>query len=291
MRIIDLGGQRSDGWHEFRKGKIGGTRLGSLYASRQYTKDDIVKLLEGRGVEFKKTAAKGVLETLLTDDDKDLLSTDSAKKLEYYQILADQIAVDPEDEDGGKWLSNDGSFMRVMQRGTDMEEEALKLFAEKYEKTLAFVDCCVADEDERIFNSPDALIWPDPVDGGRMTELSNTTFTEAVELKCLASAKHLMAFFERKVPEEYWTQKVQYFVVNPDLQRLYFVFYDPRIPMLPMFCLKIEREDLGHWPETMLKYQLRTLRELDDLTVRLFEESENILLPARTEKGITIDGR
>lgn len=270
MRLVDIV-QGSPEWHAFRLGKISGTRLGTIWSSRQYTKDDVVALLEGRGVEFKRSATKKVLEELLTEDDKELLSTDSAKKLEYYQILADQVAIAPADE-----VDDDGNalYANPMERGLGEEEAAAMMFVEKTGKTLVTTGCCVSDEDERIMQSPDRLVVPE----------EGKPVTEAVEIKCLSSAKHLMSFFERKVPEEYWTQKVQYFVVNPDLERLYWVFYDPRVPMLPMFVLVIERADLGHWPDTMLKYQLRTLKELDALTVRLFEESENIILPARADK-------
>lgn len=269
MHIVELT-QGSDEWHAFRLGKITGTRLGTIWSSRQYNKDDIVKLLEGRGVDLKaykqEIGKKGVLtkadlEALLTEADKEELSIDAEKKLEYYQILADQVAVEP-----------DGEF--AMDRGLRLEDEAAQAFAKEFNKELMVVGCCVSDADPRIINSPDRLIKP----------VKGKKITEAVEVKCLASAKHLMAFFERKVPEEYWTQKVQYFVVNESLKTLYWVFYDPRIPMLPMFVLTIQREDLGHWPETMLKYQLRTLKELDALTVRLFNESNNVMLPATAEK-------
>lgn len=290
MQIVQLE-QGSEEWLRFRLGKITGTRLGSIWAARQYTKADVEKLLNARGVDLKefqaginaarkaeglkgKAYTKGDLETLLTEDDKEVLSSDAEKKIEYYQILADQVAIDPMLEDDGKYQSRNGEFVRVMDRGTDLEAVAAEAFAKKFNKDLFEVGCCVSDADPRVINSPDRLVKPP----GRSKKVK-----EAVEIKCLASAKHLMAFFERKVPEDYWTQKVQYFVVNEDLERLYWVFYDPRIPMLPMFVLVIEREDLGHWPETMLKYQLRTLKELDALTLRLFEESDNIMLPAKPE--------
>lgn len=306
MQIIDLE-QGSPEWHAFRLGKIGGTRLGSIWSSREYTKDDIEKLLKNRGVDLAaykqerdavKVAAgkkKGVLtkadlELLLTDEDKEQLSVDAEKKIEYYQILADQVAVAAEEEDDGKYLSQNGEFVRVMDRGTDLEAVAADRFALMFDKRLFSVGCCVSEEDGRVFNSPDRLVMPDKFKGnaiGTLIEKINAgklKITEAVEIKCLASAKHLMAFFERKVPEEYWTQKVQYFAVNPHLKTLYWVFYDPRISMLPLFVLVIHREDLGHWPETMLKYQKRTMRELDALKIRLFEESDNIMLPAVAEK-------
>lgn len=292
MKLIKLE-QGSEEWHKFRLGKITGTRLGSIWSSRQYTKDDIVSLLTDRGVEFKKSWTKKALEDMLTDDDKEILSSDSEKKLEYYQILADQVAVDPAEEDDGKWATRTG-YVRVMDRGTGNEKAAADMFAERFKKRIFEVGCCLSEDDNRVINSPDRLVVPKSYRGKDIDKLIDQInegkhkVTEAVEVKCLASAKHLMAFFEKKVPEEYWTQKVQYFVTNEHLQTLYWVFYDPRIPMLPMFVLTINREDLGHWPETMLKYQLRTMRELDVLTERLFDESDQIIMPAKPEKGVEV---
>jgi hypothetical protein len=284
MRIVNLV-QGSEEWHRFRLGKITGTRLGSIWSAREYNKDDIEKLLVKRGFDLKafqkefnerrkaeglksKSYTKGDIEKLLTDADKDELRIDAEKKLEFYQILADQVAVAPADETGEQYYN-------MMDRGLGKENEAAELFAAKFGKELMVVGCVESEADPRIINSPDRYIKPAK---GRIIR-------EAVEVKCLASAKHLMAFFERRIPEEYWTQKVQYFVTNEKLETLYWVFFDPRIPMLPMFTLVVKREDLGHWPETMLKYQLRTLNEIDALTVRLFEESDNIMLPAKPEKG------
>lgn len=294
MQLIELE-QGSDQWKQFRLGKITGTRLGSIWSSREYTRDDIVKLLEGRNVDLKQYKAdigkkgaltKADLAALLTDEDKETLSIDAEKKLEYYQILADQVAVARDEET----FDDGSSYGNPMDRGTGLEDVAAKLFADQFDKRIFEVGCCIADEDARVINSPDRLIIPDKLKGNAISDLvakvneGKLKITESVEVKCLGSAKHLMAFFERKVPEDYWTQKVQYFAVNKDLQTLYWVFYDPRIPMLPMFVLVIQREDLGHWPETMLKYQMRTMKELDALTVRLFEESDNVMLPAKAEK-------
>jgi hypothetical protein len=283
MRIVDLE-QNTPEWMAFRLGKIGGSRLGTLYATRQYTVSDVEKLLTGRGVdlaEFQKELntqrkaegkkakkyTKADLETLLTDEDKEQLSIDSDKRLEYYQILADQVSVAPEDDEV--------QYYSAMDRGHELEDEACQKAAEVLGVEVDKVGCIVTDEEDRIYNSPDRIIKPTG---------KQKLITEEMEAKCLSAAKHLMVFFERKIPEEYWTQKVQYFVTNENLETLYFVFYNPRIPVLPLFILVVKREDVGHWPETMKKYQLRTLKELDALTVRLLEESNDIILPARIEK-------
>ncbi len=268
MKIVDLE-QGSDEWAEFRRGKITGTRLGSIWSTRQYTVSDILTLFEKRGLDKaklveltnKKVPTKADLEKLLTEDDKAELASDAEKKLEFYQILADQVATV-------------AGFENKMDRGLELEPEAAMAFASKFDKELVIIGCVEAEADARVINSPDRYIKP----------ARGKIYKEAVEIKCLASAKHLQAFFERRIPDEYFSQKVQYFVTNEKLETLYWVFYDPRIALLPLFTLVVKREDLGHWPETMLKYQLRTLNEIDELTNRLLAESDNIMLTARAEK-------
>lgn len=296
MRIIDVE-QNTPEWEAFRLGKIGGSRLGTLYATRQYTVADVEALLIARGLdlsEFQKDLnakrkeaglkskkyTKADLEAILTEEDKEQLSIDSEKRLEYYQILADQIAIAPEDDEI--------QYENAMDRGHELEEEACQKAAEALGMEVMTVGCLTTDEEERIYNSPDRLIKPKGVkdlqDLIQKVAAGKVKITEEMEAKCLSSAKHLMYYRERKVPEEYWTQKVQYFITNPDLQTLYFVFYNPRIPMLPLYILTVQREDLGHWPETLKKYQLRTLAELDELTTWYIEQSDNIILPAKPEK-------
>lgn len=246
MKIVELK-QNSSLWHEFRRGKISGTSLGQLWQARQYTKDDITQLLEAKKVEFKKSAKKAELEELLSDDDKAVLASNSDKKIEFYQILAEKLCTKPDDENR-------------MDRGHRLEDVAAEVFANKYNKELVQVGCCVSDKDDRIINSPDRLIKSDV-----------EVYTEAVEVKCLAPARHLQAIIENKVPEEYFTQKVQYFVVNENLQRLYFVFYDDRFKFenLQLHVVEVTREELGDWPQIMETYQINQLKEMDAIIERL----------------------
>lgn len=285
MKIVNDFDQNTDEWMEFRRGKLTGSRLASIWSSRPYTVADIENLLKGRNFDFAKFQlklnekrkkhgekpkkyTKADLEKILTEDDIATLSSDSEKKLEYYQVLADQFALTV-DEDEDKYRS-------AMDRGHELEDEGAMAFASKFDKELEVIGCVVSDVDDRIINSPDRYVKP-----------VENVYKEAVEVKCLSAAKHLMCFFERKIPEEYFTQKVQYFVTGDTLERTFWVFYNPRIAILPLFVIVVERSDVGHWPETMTKYQLRTLNELDVLKQRLIAEADNIMLRSKPEKGIT----
>lgn len=293
MKLIDLE-QNTPEWLAFRLGKIGGSRLGSIWSTKAYKEEDVINLLTSRNFDFaahlaaikkenprKQKLVKADLDALLTEADKMELKFGGEKKLEFYQILADSVAIAPEDDEI--------QYRSAMDRGHELEDEACEAAAEKLGKKVMAVGCMTIDEDERIYNSPDRIIVPkgvkDVKDLIEKVDSGKVVIKEEMEAKCLASSKHLMAYFERRVPETYWTQKVQYFVTNEHLETLYWVFYNPRIPMLPLFILVVKREDLGHWPETMKKYQKGTLAEIDKLTNRLLEESDEIILPATSEKG------
>jgi len=247
MQIVELK-QNTELWLEFRKGKIKGSSLAAMWSARAYTKDDVVNLLTARGVEFKKSAKKADLEALLTEEEKAVLASEADKKLEFYNIIAEQLCTAPDDE-------------KRMDRGHRLEDIGAMRFAEEFNKEVEVVGCCVSDVDPRIINSPDRLIVPK----------KPGIYTEAVEVKCLSPARHLQAIIENEIPEEFFTQKVQYFCVNENLQKLYFVFYDDRFKYknLQMHVIEVTRESLGHWPETMLKYQVAQLKDMDAIIERL----------------------
>jgi hypothetical protein len=229
MRIIDVE-QNTDEWLQERKGKILGSRVYSVLASKTGTKDQIIDALDKFGIDYPKTSPKkesdqvkpkGVkedFEKLLTIEAQAYLMTQAEKKLEFYQLIADHIAIDTkyEYDDNDEIVFNAQS---MMDRGHSLEDEAADIFAKRTGKSLEKVGICVRDDDDNIGQSPDRLIMSD-----------RGVYNEALEVKCLKSSKHLQAFIEKTIPDEYFSQGVQYFVVNEDLETLYFAFYDPRIP-------------------------------------------------------------
>jgi hypothetical protein len=247
MQIVDLK-QNSEKWFEFRLGKIKGSSLSAMYSARQYTKDDVIKLLEARKAIFKKSASKPELETFLTEEDKAILAASAEKKLEFYNVMAERLAIKRDDE------------IR-MNRGHRLEDAGAQRFADDYKKKLIKVGCCVSDIDPRIIDSPDRLV----------EAKKPGIYTEAVEVKCLSSGRHLQAIIENEVPEEFFAQKVQYFVVNEKLEKLYFVFYDDsfKYKNLQLHVIVVTRESLGNWIDIMLRYQLAQLKEMDEIVERL----------------------
>lgn len=240
MRIIDVE-QNTDEWLELRKGKILGSRVYSVLAAKTGTKEEIIAALDEAGIDYPKNEKTGkpvgnkdVFEALITPEVEVTLMARAEKKLEFYQLIADRIAIDTkyEYDDNDEIVYNPQT---MMDRGHTLEDEAADIFAERTGKLLYQVGICVRDDNENIGNSPDRLI--------KKTEKSKK-YTEALEVKCLKSAKHLQVFIEKKIPEEYFSQAVQYFVVNDDLETLYFAFYDPRIPYECKFhWIEIKRTD------------------------------------------------
>jgi predicted phage-related endonuclease len=167
------------------------------------------------------------------------------KKIGFYQLIADRLAQEAGDED-------------PMDRGHRLEEDSLKEFEEATGLKLSDEDCMwISDKNPNIGCSPDGYVT---VDG---------KITIAVETKSLSSARHLQAYITKEVPDEYKYQMLQYFIVNPDLETLYFCFYDPRVTVLPFFYLEYVRESLEDEIKFCLDYQTQVLAEVDKIVNEL----------------------
>ncbi len=167
------------------------------------------------------------------------------KKLGFYELIAERIAIPEEPED-------------AMERGSRLEEVAIARFvAETGKKVNTDLVIWMRDDNPNIALSPDGYIGK----------------TEAVEVKCLSSARHLETYFSRSettthlIPDEYYFQVVQYFIVNEKLKTLYFVMYDPRLPAKDFFYLTIPREYVQEDVEKYLAYQQEVLKEVEQMVL------------------------
>lgn len=164
----------------------------------------------------------------------------TGKKIGFYELIADRVAVQPDGED-------------PMDRGHRLEDEALDLYEKQVGKLQRGV-FAVSDDNPNMAISHDAI---------------NEYYTHAVEVKCLSSAKHLQAYFEKQIPTEYEFQKLQYFIINPDLLQLDFVFYDPRVTCKPLHSISFFRQDLEEEIEQYKQYEIDTLAEVETLVEQL----------------------
>lgn len=123
-------------------------------------------------------------------------------KLGFYEIIAERMATPDEDGLGSN-----------IERGTRLESEAIDEAERKLGMTFTRGN-----------------VWK--LDDGQITSPDGYTedMTQAIEVKCLASSRHIMAIATSTPPEEYTAEYMSYFVVNPKLERLHICLYDPRFP-------------------------------------------------------------
>jgi len=159
------------------------------------------------------------------------------KKIGFYELVAERLATEP-----------DGEY--PMERGLRLESEALERFAkESKKKVVNDLVIWSREDNDSIAISPDGVIGK----------------TEAVEVKCLSSAKHIQAWLIQEIPDDYEWQVLQYFIVNDSLKTLHFVFYDPRIPAKDFFVIEVSRKGVEEKIEEYLEYQKKTLMEIDHI--------------------------
>jgi hypothetical protein len=232
-------------WLDFRKGKIGGSSAFDVYSVKEPTVDDIKKVLDAGKIEYKKSAPKSELKSLVPVELANQLEDRVEKKMGYYELMAKRLAVPEEATDTEE---------TPPERGIRLEEEALSVFSEKTAKTVVNDEVIwISDIHPSITYSPDGVISDE----------------EVAEAKCLSSALHLYIYFEKDIPVEYKRQNIQAFIVNEKLQTLHFVCYDPRIPSLPMHYITIKREEIADEIKKHTEYQVQVLRMLESDIITL----------------------
>lgn len=169
-----------------------------------------------------------------------IISARGGRKIGSYQLVVESIqgsAALAEEED-------------PMLRGQRLEPVALARFAKETGKKVdGSLLMWVSDEDGRIASSPDGVIGK----------------TAAVEVKCLSSAKHIEAKLTASIPSDYKWQVAQYFIVNPKLKTLFFVFYDDRFPApLDFFYFPLTRKDYAEEIKAWTDYEREELKWVRD---------------------------
>lgn len=166
----------------------------------------------------------------------------TGKKIGFYELIAERLGLPADGED-------------PMERGTRLEAECMERFTKETGKKLdTSLVLWSRDDDQSIAISPDASVVDEPA---------------AVEGKALGSARHIEAWQTQQVPDEYEFQKLQYFIVNEELQELYFCFYDPRIPAIDFFYLHVKRADVQEEVDKYLEYQRKELAEVNEIVNKL----------------------
>ncbi len=167
---------------------------------------------------------------------KALMGTTRARQDAVYDVIADSIRV-----------GVDSDYENPMDRGTRLEPEAIAAFEFETGKKVDRTGLCQKDEDDKIANSPDGLIGE----------------TEAIEVKCMGGKNHIKLWITNEVPDDYYWQVVQYFVVNEKLEKLYFVGYNPDIPSHSLHIIEVNRETLSEDIEQAILVERAFIQEVE----------------------------
>lgn len=287
MKILNVSqAQDTEAWLDARIGKITGTKAGTL-ALEHYAQKDVAKLeamadkakTEEKAKEYREKARQA-------KRDNERLKVN----LDFWQFLADMIAEQPDGEP-------------PMERGHRLENTNIMMACDKFDISPDVVEfdtgMWVSSTDDRIAVSPDAHAKPQiDIDGLE----HNPTF--AFEAKSLGTKYHLQTVVPFRVyqmlnyseipdsqrnelqslslklfpeiletrrefdfiPEQYQSQVLQYFVVNPDLQTVYFTMLDDRVyGSLQHEVFAVERQSVASEIEAQETKELQTLALIDEL--------------------------
>lgn len=276
-------------WLNERRGRITGTKAAGV-AIENYQQIDIAHLLDMADKQetaaTKARTSDKAAEYLAKADDyrakaKDAETANKRLKLtaDFWGFLAELLAAEPSTEnpaERGHRLENENASITINKLGIPMSDAEFD--------TGLWVS---TDTDPRIAVSPDAH------------EKSERP-TWAIECKSLSTANHLSAVVPivlndmhasdpkldtivaqiapqlldgdnvrafDLIPDKYHAQALQYFVVNPDLDRLYFAFYDPRVYGINLshVYVTITRESVADEIEAQRERELRALHIADIL--------------------------
>ena len=232
MKVLKLA-QNSEEWEEFRKGKSGGSELKDLWIAGMPLKSVILdKLIKtSRPIPEKKHQTIPELAALLEPEELAELKLMGRPKKRYYEMLAERVARPLTPNDYADRLN--GEPFSMMARGHILEPEIAENFAKTYKKKL--------DKDSVVWvsdNNPNSYISPD-----RTITDKDGVCREAVEIKALSSANVLEIWKTGRIPEEYIPQIAKYFIINKDLEILYWVVGTDLIPGLELQVFECRRDE------------------------------------------------
>lgn len=247
MKILDLE-QRSQEWLDFHEGRISGSSAKDYSSVRYIPKAELVEFAESKGYEFPKNLTMDNIRAMLTEDELNELYANVQINDSIYKLIAQRIAKPINPNDYADRL--DGATYSAMLRGQILEEEARELISEKLGKKIIPGRVWQSEENEYMICSPDGEIVDDT---GKVSE--------AVEIKCLDSWKVVKAYYEKHPPLDYEAQIIQYFLVNENLQKLYFCIYSDVFtnPDLGLQIFELKREDYREKIELTGRVQNATL--------------------------------
>lgn len=251
MKILDLE-QRSQEWLDFHEGRISGSSAKDYSSVRYIPKAELVEFVESKGYDFPKNLTMDNIKAMLTEDELNELYANVQINDSIYKLIAQRIAKPINPNDYADRIP-EGATYSAMLRGQILEDEARELISEKLGKKIIPGRVWQSEENEYMICSPDGEI-AESID-------EYTDVIEAVEIKCLDSWKVVKAYYEKRPPLDYEAQIIQYFLVNENLQKLYFCIYSDVFtnPDLGLQIFELKREDYREKIELTGRVQNATL--------------------------------
>lgn len=248
MKILDLE-QRSQEWLDFHEGRISGSSAKDYSSVRYIPKAELVEFAESKGYDFPKNLTMDNIKAMLAEDELNELYANVQINDSIYKLIAQRIAKPINPNDYADRIP-EGATYSAMLRGQILEDEARDLISEKLGKQIIPGRVWQSEENEYMICSPDGEIVDDT---GKVSE--------AVEIKCLDSWKVVKAYYEKHPPLDYEAQIIQYFLVNENLQKLYFCIYSDVFtnPDLGLQIFELKREDYREKIELTGRVQNATL--------------------------------
>lgn len=259
MKIVEGLSQNTSEWLDFHSGKISGSKAGEYSRPRNILKDELVEYAKSKGYEFPKSLTIPKIRQLLTQQERDELDFTVQLNDSIYKLIAERIAkpVFANDYTGEKVTKSE----LAMVRGHALETEARQKISERLGLDVKPGRVWQHDANLSLICSPDGEIISE--DG---------KVRKAVEIKCLDSWKIVRAYYEQRPPAEYHYQILQYFLVNEDLDTLYFALYSDLFasaPQLELQIFEIQRKGVQDEVETARKVQEATLAIVDKEVTKL----------------------
>lgn len=232
MKILEFE-QRSEEWFAYRDGRIGGGKAKDYAKPRYISKDELVKYAQEKGYEFKPTITMNNIRELMSQQEIDELDYSVQMSDAIYKLIAENIAKpinanDYEDRTNGRKFS-------MALRGEILEDEARARISTELGIEVMPGRVWESDFNDKVYVSPDGEI----IEETTIDDVASIIVRRAVEIKCLDSWKIVKAFYEQAPPDEYRQQIVQYFLVNENLEELYFCLYSDAFAAAPALELQI----------------------------------------------------
>jgi len=171
---------------------------------------------------------------------KAIMGTPKARQDALYETIAERLTVG---------IDNESDYENAMDRGNRLEPDAIAMFELETGKSVERTGFCEDDTNTFIANSPDGLIGKD----------------EAIEVKCMGGKNHVKMWLTNTIPNEYEWQVIQYFIVNEELKKLYFVAYNPDIPIHQLHTIEVTREQVEEKIASGRESQEAFLQEVDKI--------------------------